>query len=158
MNNTREPATLATSRRHRTVRQVNSDGLIPEEVPATLDARTVVHLERFHRARERSSRCNRNLLQYGAALMAVIGIALGTGSVLALARSLAEAQGDAALFPDWGLGVLIGIGSALAALALLLFLLLCQAFLSRLGAEHAADAALAELIRAEPERYLPAEG
>jgi hypothetical protein len=112
-------------------------------------------LQGYHQASEEASRQNRNLLQYGAAAATALGIGAGSGSIFALADSVAKTQDSAASLPGWGVALLAGEVTVLGVAVVVLLVLLCRAYVLRRRAEQDADAYLARLIAAEPARYWP---
>jgi Na+/phosphate symporter len=131
-----------------TTAEVQSVRALPRE--ANQEA-IVTELQRWHRAREAAKRHNRNLLQYGAGLTAVLGINIGTGGMLALADSLAETQQEATQLPWWAAAV-----AALSILAgIFLVVLLVQAFHARQEADRNAEIHLEMLIALAPEWFQP---
>ena len=67
----------------------------------------VTTLREWRGAREAASRSNRNLLQYGAAFAALMGILTGVGGVVAVAMSVAENNSRDAQFGFWFLGLVV---------------------------------------------------
>jgi hypothetical protein len=110
-------------------------------------------LKRYHVAYERAARRNRDMLQWGAAMTAVLGIAIGTGGIFALADSIATANKSHGI-PDLALKAVFWGGLAIAAL---LLLQLINAFHLRSRAESQADDAMSRLIDLDPDRYPPKE-
>jgi hypothetical protein len=105
-------------------------------------------LQGWHRAREASSRHNRNLLQYGAMIAGALGIEAGSSGVIAVASSLGT-------LPWWGpvqfMGttlIMIGIAAVGAVLAL-------RAYRLRSEAEGEAEQYANQLIALRPDRFLP---
>ena len=107
-------------------------------------------LREWHGAREAAGRSNRNLLQYGAALAALIGIETGFGGVVAVAMSVAETTNDTP-FGLWILGLVV----AGLILGTMLALLIVKSYRDRRLAEQRVDAAVDKLIPLSPERFLP---
>lgn len=137
------------------------DALAAKAGTVDLDA-----LQGWHLARQRAKRYNRNLLQYGAGLAAVLGINAGTGGMLKLADSLeirsARASGDAISEPArqvlWDLTSLAGwIVAITAVAAVLLLILLIAAFRERQRAERQADGYVPRLIATAPQWFRPGE-
>jgi len=59
-------------------------------------------LRGWTRAKEAASRYNRNLLQFGAGIAAVLGIEAGSGGIFALANSIVD-TGNGGSLPWWAL-------------------------------------------------------
>jgi hypothetical protein len=118
----------------------------------------VTELQGWHLAKEEASRHNRNFLQYAAGLAAALGINVGGGGMLAIAKSLNEARPGAAgtrltFLPldtpiDWILAVAMLVG-------LILLILLLQTFAKRQAAERRADRHLERLIAISPHWFEP---
>src|SRR5207248_652263 len=70
------------------------------------DPGKVEALQGWRLAQEAASRSNRNLLQYGAGIAAILGIAAGSGGILAVANSLQKAQQGASAQLPGPLGAL----------------------------------------------------
>lgn len=111
----------------------------------------VTTLREWRGAREAASRSNRNLLQYGAAFAALMGILTGVGGVVAVAMSVAENNSRDAQFGFWFLGLVV----AGMILGVMLALLLVKSYRERRLAEGRVDAAIDKLIPLTPERFLP---
>lgn len=116
---------------------------------------TVRELEGWHLAREAAQRWNRNLLQYGAGVAAVLGLAAGSGGVFAIASSLVGLQDTSASLPGWAVGVLGGVTVVASAVFVILMSLLIASYFQRRKAEGAADSHLTKLIGLAPERFIP---
>ena len=112
----------------------------------------IPELQGWHRAKERARRYNRNLLQYAAALTALLGIGGGSGAVAAVGISVAELKGKTA---DWVLVIAIVVAVVVALIALVLIYLLIRAFRLRRDADVDAINFLASLIERDPERFWP---
>ena len=113
----------------------------------------ITELRAWHRARETAARCNRNLLQYGAAFAAILGIEAGSGGVFALANALT--QGVA--LQAWVVAIVLAVSAVGVVFAIVLAILLVQAYGQRREAERRADDYLERLIARTPERFLPKE-
>jgi hypothetical protein len=105
-------------------------------------------LQGWHRAKEASSRHNRNLLQYGAMIAGALGIETGSGGVI----SVASAVGT---LPWWGpvqfMGttlIMVVIGAVGAVMAL-------RAYQQRSEAEKEVEQYAIQLIALRPDRFLP---
>ena len=114
-------------------------------------------LRGYHLAREEATRHNRNLLQYGAAIATALGIGAGSGSIFALADSVAKTQDSAVSLPDWAVALLAGLVAILALAVVVLLFLLYGTFMLRRRAEQDMDTHLSRLIDADPARYWPPE-
>jgi hypothetical protein len=118
----------------------------------------VWELQGWHLAKEAASRHNRNFLQYAAGLAAVLGINVGGGGMLAIAKSLREASGrpdgpTVSFLPlntpiDWILAVAMLVGAAL-------LLLVTWTFMRRQAAEGRAERHLERLIALAPQWFEP---
>ena len=107
-------------------------------------------VQAWNRAKEESIRCNRNLLQYGAGIAAVLGIGSGSGGVFAVADKL-NVNG----LP---IGALVGLGVLGGVLCLgfvVLSYLIVEAFTRREAAERKADDSQTRVIALAPSRFLP---
>ena len=109
-------------------------------------------LQGWHRSKERARRFNRNLLQYAAALAALLGIGGGSGAVAAVGISVSKLSGNQAL---WVLIIAIVVAAIVALIAVALIYYLIRAFRLRLEAEVSANDFLDRLIERDPERFLP---
>ena len=112
----------------------------PDFVPA---------LQGWHLAKERARRYNRNLLQYAAGVVAILGIGSGTGAVIAVAQGLERNQdtdGVSSL-------VILIIAAVVAAIALPFIFFLARAFRLRGDAERDVAAHLSTLIALDPDRF-----
>src|SRR5436309_2859504 len=117
------------------------------------DPGKVEAMQGWRLAQEAASRSNRNLLQYGAGIAAVLGIAAGSGGVLAVANSLHKAQDASAQLP--GLAALFVVVDVVTfLLTLILFGLLLDAFTRRRDAEAQADKYMKRLIEFEYDHFL----
>ena len=99
------------------------------EVPSNAEGENVIllrNLQGYQLAKEQANRCNRNLLQYGAAIATILGIAAGSGSIFALADSVGKTGEPEQSLPAWALGMLLA-----GALILCLFLALLLSQLYR---------------------------
>ena len=114
----------------------------------------VKELQRWHLAREAASRHNRDLLQYGAAFAAVLGIEAGSGGILAVATALTS-DGDS--LPTEVGAILLAVLAIGVVFAVVSGALLIGAFRRRRAAERRADNSLENLIGHAPERFLPKE-
>ena len=112
----------------------------------------IPELQGWHRAKERARRYNRNLLQYAAALTALLGIGGGSGAVVAVGISFSGLSGGEA---RWVLVIAIVVAAVVALIALALIYLLIRAFRLRRDAELDAINFLASLIERDPERFWP---
>ena len=86
------------------------------ELLQNVDETTLSGLQGFQLAKARAERCNRNLLQYGAAIATLLGISAGTGSMLALADSMSKAESRP--LPEWAQLTLIAEGTVLMSVSL----------------------------------------
>ncbi len=114
-------------------------------------AAAVGELQHWRLAREKAARHNRNLLQYGAGLAAVLGISAGGGGMIAVANSLGQAN-------TGPLNAIMGsilLASILVGLVLLVLLL--GTFRSRQAAERESDEYLGKLIELVPSWFQPKE-
>jgi hypothetical protein len=111
-------------------------------------------LQGYQLAKEQASRCNRNLLQYGAAIATILGISAGSGSIFALAESVGQTEGTGGL-PSWAVGMLVGELMIVGLLMLVLLTVLYRTFSKRDQAEREADNYLSTLIALGPDRYWP---
>ena len=111
-------------------------------------AKSLGLVREWHIAREKADRLNRNLLQYGAAMTAVIGVFGASGGVVALAFSVQKDGGDLPL----------GIVWAIVAIGLLLFVILgaflISAFRDRGKCEEDAEEKLGHISREDPGAFL----
>jgi protein-S-isoprenylcysteine O-methyltransferase Ste14 len=102
----------------------------------------------WHIAREKADRLNRNLLQYGAAMAAVIGVFGASGGVFALAFSV---QREGAELP-------LGIVWTTVAIGLLLFVILggflISAFRERGKREREVEEKFEQISREDPDAFL----
>lgn len=126
-------------------------GEIAQPPSREVDATVVKELQGWHLAREAAKRHNRNLLQYGAGLTAVLGINVGTGGMLVVAESLARAQEVASQLPWWASGMVTVTTLA----GLLLLGLLIRTYVWRQAAERQADTHLEKLIALAPHWFPP---
>jgi len=124
---------------------------------ATIRKQWVAELLAWKLGVERAGRHNRNLLQYGASMAALLGISAGGGGILALAKAVTLTQGDNAghLLPEDGLRFVVALGVLGLAGAVVLGVLLYRAFRDRARAEAEADAHLSKLVQLRPEGFLP---
>jgi hypothetical protein len=113
----------------------------------------VAALRNWHRATEAADRSNRDLLQYGAGIAALLGISAGSGGVFAVAQSLNNA--DTGGSPWWALTILVGVLIIAFVAGAVMAGLLVQSYGRRESAERDADEALAELIALGPEHFWP---
>ena len=111
----------------------------------------VLALEEWHEARESANRHNRNLLQYGAAIATVFGIAVGFGGIASVAISTGDGNGTPYLVAAGIIGAIGFVLGALGAFAIV------RAFRARRSAEERAAQTLRVLIRHDPERFMPRE-
>ena len=121
-------------------------------VPDEERARMVPIVQAWLEAKDKSERYNRNLMQYGAAIAAVLSILAGSGGIFAVANALRMEGGS---LPFWAwiiLGVITVVG--IAALFLLLILLFFS-FLRRKEAEADAVRERGNLIAQDHTRFLP---
>jgi hypothetical protein len=114
-------------------------------------------LRGWHLAKEAASRHNRNLLQYGAGIAAVLGIEAGSGGVFAIANGLTKVGGASASLPWWTWVILGGVSIVAGTTFAILVGFLVRAFLLRRAAEQKADDHLAKVIALAPDRFLPRE-
>jgi hypothetical protein len=121
-------------------------------------------LRGWYLARQAATRYNRNLLQYGAGLAAVIGINAGTGGMLALADSLAlrtavasgETVTNPAQRPMWEFSSPAAWMVVLTSVAaVVLLLLLVRSYRDRQRAERSAEAHAERLIAVNPQWFRP---
>jgi hypothetical protein len=129
---------------------------------------------------EQAERANRNLRQLAAGIAGLLGIALGSGGVFALAEAVSNSKDKAPAIAATGekaqvvagavemaqnlpfdtasalLNASIGIAAVLIVLSVVLALLLWQAFGIRRLAEDQADEHLEKLIEAKADYFLPA--
>jgi NADH:ubiquinone oxidoreductase subunit K len=110
-------------------------------------------LQGWHRARASAGRYNRNLLQYGAGIAAVLGIEAGSGGIFAIANSLGAVGGEVSL-PVWAVFTLVIIGVLAAAVTIILAILLVDTYRRREAAESEAARCHDKLIALEPDRFL----
>jgi hypothetical protein len=115
----------------------------------------IEHLQRYQLAKEQATRSNRNLLQFGAAIATFLAIGAGSGSVLALADSVAARENESLSLPSWAIAALVAEVIAIVLVVLFLSLLLFEAFSLRREAERQADEHLKALISEDPDRYWP---
>jgi len=126
---------------------------------AALRTRWVAELRAWGVGVELAERYNRNLLQYGGGIAAVLGISAGGGGILALAKAIPGAQPrDSVPFVanDTLATLLLALAIVAAIAALGLGILLCRAFGGRTRAEAEADLHLRRLIELRPESFAPA--
>src|SRR4029453_9222519 len=109
--------------------------MISDPQPVGPAPEVVQALQGWQIARERSSRPNRNLLQFGAGITAVLGLVAGSGGLFGVANALTTTEGSQ-LFPLDLLKVFMVIGFVLA---VVLGLLLVGAFRERRQQEHTMD-------------------
>ena len=125
----------------------------PGGEPLAVDEK-VAALQGWRLAEEAASRSNRNLLQYGAGIAAVLGIAAGSGGILAVADSLRKAQDASAQLPGSLAAMFVVVDVVAALLTLILFGLLIDAFMQRRDAEALADRYMKKLIEFEYAHFL----
>ena len=109
-------------------------------------------LQGWHRSKERAGRFNRNLLQYAAALAALLGIAGGSGAVAAVGISVSDLSGGT---PEWVKVIAIVVAAVVALIAVALIYYLIRAFRLRLEAEVGANDFLDRLIERDSKRFWP---
>lgn len=108
-------------------------------------------LQGWHRAKERADLQNRNLLQFGAGIATVLGIAAGSSGLFAVASRLQ----DGSELPLWAIVILGTLGLVLAIVGVVLTAYLVRAFQARRAAEHDAEDYFARLIALVPDHFLP---
>ncbi|MFN8523621.1 MAG: hypothetical protein U0821_11040 [Chloroflexota bacterium] len=129
--------------------------------PGVGEPRALVdELQGWQLSKEQARRCNRNLLQYAAGLTAILGINVGGGGMLAIAKALGEVtQEDGDLI--FGLLTLSSLVSWIVLVAAcgggMLLILLVKSFLQRQASEHRADEHMRRLIVLAPDWFHPKE-
>ena len=118
-----------------------------------LTKKQVAALQAWRKATDVAERSNRDLLQYGAGIAALLGISAGSGGVFAVAESLHGAETGGS--PWWALAILVVVLVIAFVASAVMAGLLVQAYNRRESAERAADAALLELIGLGPEHFWP---
>jgi hypothetical protein len=126
---------------------------MPEEQSTERHPDLVPALRGWHLAKEQARRYNRNLLQYAAGVVALLGIGSGTGAVIAVAQGL-EGNQDT---DDVSSLVILIIAAVVAAIALPFIVFLARAFWLRGEAERDVADHLSELIALDPDRFWPSE-
>ena len=114
---------------------------------------TIQALQQWTRAKEAAGRHNRNLLQFGASFGAALGIEAGSWGLVAVAEGLAADN-----TPLWLFGLLFLIMAFAAGIAIVMAILLLQAYKGREEAEKAAEVHLEALIELVPDNFLPRGG
>ena len=109
-------------------------------------------MQKWHLARRRALRSNRNFVHYSTIVAAVLAIIAGVSGVFTVAFTR-----TAGGLPLWGWGFMIGIVALTATLLVLFGALLIGAFLVRREEEKKEDDSLRELISLGPERMWPSE-
>jgi hypothetical protein len=108
-------------------------------------------LQGWQIAKERAGRANRDLLQFAAAITAVLGIVAGSGGIFAVATAAAPPDADQ-LFSLDVLKIFMTVGFALA---FVLGLMLVAAYQRRRRFERTMDDYLTRLIGLRPDAFLP---
>ncbi len=121
---------------------------------AITDEAVKIALRDWHTSKDEANRYNRNLLQYAAALAALLGISGGSGAVAAVGISVSKLDGDDAL---WILILAGVVGLIVAIIAAVLIRYLICAFRQRSKAEKQENVSLRELIGLIPDRFLPSK-
>ncbi|MBI4298703.1 MAG: hypothetical protein HY666_02985 [Chloroflexi bacterium] len=99
-------------------------------------------------ANEAAKRYDRNLLQYGGAMAAIVGVFGGSGGVFAIAISVQQAE----FLPLWLIWADLAIGSILF---VMLGILLLYSLLRRRTCENEAEKSLKQIIAEDYKRFLP---
>jgi hypothetical protein len=118
-----------------------------------LTKRQVEALRAWRKATDVAERSNRDLLQYGAGIAALLGISAGSSGVFSVAESLQGAESGGS--PWWALAILAIVLVVAFVASGVMAALLVQAYSRRESAEGDADAALSELIGLDPEHFWP---
>lgn len=104
----------------------------------------------WNAAKAKAERANRNLLQYGGALAAMLGISAGSSGIWAIVKAMPSSDFLEPFVPCFvaafcGAGLFVGI----------LFLGLVNSFRNRGKFERQADEYFAQIVKLYPERFLP---
>ena len=109
-------------------------------------------LRAWYTAKDEAEHYNRNLMQYGTAVAAVLSILAGSGGIFAVANALKTESGS---LPAWAL-MILWLVSIVGTIALVLLLgLLVHSFLHRSKAEKAVEESRGSLIDADLTPFLP---
>ena len=111
-------------------------------------------LTAWHRARDDARRYNRNLLQLGAAIAAILGIEAGSGGVFAIANGI---NGNEPL-PEWASLQLIALTGFALVVGGIFGLLAIWSYFRRGQAEQKAEQNLEYLFTLDPEWATKLEG
>ncbi len=126
-----------------------------QEAASTEHQALVSALQGWHRAKDQATRYNRNLLQYAAAIAAVLGIGAGGGGIIAVAGALSQIDEGSQSVADWAKWILVVVAIVVSTASVILVSLLVRAFRLRRAAEYLADEHLAKLIDLQPDHFFP---
>ena len=116
------------------------EGIKPDELTA-----------RWNAAKAKAERANRNLLQYGGALAAMLGISAGSSGIWAIVKAMPSDSSFLDQFLPCFVAAFCGAGLFVG----VLFLGLLNSYRSRGQFEKQADEYLAQIVKMYPERFLP---
>ncbi len=119
------------------------EGIKPDEVTA-----------QWNVAKGKAERANRNLLQYGGALAAMLGISAGSSGIWAIVKAMPNGSD----FLDQFIPCFVAAFCGAALFVGFLFLGLVASFRKRGQFEREADQFLKQIIALYPERFLPKSG
>ncbi len=106
----------------------------------------------WNKARDEAEHYNRNLMQYGAAVAAVLTLLAGSGGIFAVATAVKVEDNP---FFLWAVGILGGLGVVATIALVILMVMLVQSFVRRKEAEEAVEEHRRSLIGDDPTRFLP---
>jgi hypothetical protein len=119
------------------------EGIKPDELTA-----------RWNEAKAKADRANRNLLQYGGALAAMLGISAGSSGIWAIVKAMPSGSSFLDQFIPCFVTAFCGAGM----FGGFLFLGLLNSFRTRGKFEREADELMTHLVKLYPDRFLPKPG
>ena len=121
----------------------------PRDLPEGIKTDEVT--AKWNTAKAQADRANRNLLQYGGGLAAMLGISAGSSGIWAIVKAMPSGSA----FVDQFMYCFAGAFCGASAFVGILFLGLVNSFRRRGMFEKQADEYFAQLVKLYPDRFLP---
>ncbi len=109
-------------------------------------------LKKWYKAKDEADHYNRNLMQYGGAVAAVLTLLAGSGGIVAVATAV-KVEDNRFFF--WTVGILGGLGVVVTIALVILTVMLVHSFVRRKEAEEAVEKNRRSLIGDDPTLFLP---